>query len=67
MKHGIDISEWQGKINFQLVKTSGIDFVIIRAGYGKLLTQKDKCFEVNYQQARAAGLSLGAYWYSYAK
>ena len=63
---GIDVSEWQGNIDFAKVKKSGIDFVIIRAGYGKDASQKDKCFEHNYKNAKAAGLHIGAYWYSYA-
>ena len=63
---GIDVSAWQGKIDFQKVKQSGIDFVIIRAGYGKVASQKDPYFETNYKNAKAAGLQVGAYWYSYA-
>ena len=66
MIRGIDVSKWQGNINFQKVKESGISFVIIRAVYGKLPSQKDKCFEENYRKAKAAGLDVGAYWYSYA-
>ena len=66
MIRGIDVSKWQGNINFQKVKDSGISFVIIRAGYGKLPSQKDKCFEENYRKAKAAGFDVGAYWYSYA-
>ena len=66
MIRGIDVSKWQGNINFQKVKDSGISFVIIRAGYGKLSSQKDKYFEENYRKAKAAGLAVGAYWYSYA-
>jgi len=61
---GIDISKWQGAIDFQKVKNSGIQFVIIRAGYGT--KGKDEFFEVNYKKAKAAGLHVGAYWYSYA-
>ncbi len=38
--------------------------MIIRAGYGR--DGKDKCFEANYEGAKAAGLHVGAYWYSYA-
>lgn len=65
---GIDISTWQGSnIDFEKVKSSGVDFVIIRAGYGREKSQKDTCFEVNYQNAKAAGLLVGAYWYSYAE
>lgn len=64
---GIDVSQFQGNINFADVKASGIDFVIIRAGYGRYLSQKDPWFEANYKKAKAAGLNVGAYWYSYAK
>lgn len=62
-KKGIDVSEWQGDINwFEVDK----DFVIIRAGYGRELSQKDKKFERNYSGAKGAGIPCGAYWYSYA-
>ena len=63
---GIDVSQWQGNIDFNAVKKSGIDFVIIRAGYGREISQKDLYFEQNYKRAKAAGLNVGAYWYSYA-
>ena len=39
--NGIDVSQWQGDINWSEVSRSGIDFAIIRAGYGKELDQKD--------------------------
>jgi lysozyme len=61
---GIDVSVWQGAIDFNAVRNSGVDFVIIRAGYGT--NSKDKYFEENYRNAKAAGLHIGAYWYSYA-
>ena len=63
-KKGIDVSVWQGDIDFNSVKASGIEFVIIRAGYG--IGHKDKWFEENYRKAKTAGLDVGAYWYSYA-
>lgn len=64
---GIDISKWQGDINFKKVKSSGIDFVIIREGYGrKDPNQIDKKFKENYQKAKEAGLNVGVYHYSYA-
>lgn len=66
MLKGIDVSKWQGQIDFNAVKKSGIDFVIINAGYGKSVFQKDPCFEQNYTRAKAAGLKVGAYWFSYA-
>ena len=63
---GIDISKYQTNVDFTKVKAAGIDFVIIRAGYGKLISQKDPQFEAHYKAAKAAGLNVGAYWYSYA-
>lgn len=66
MKKGIDVSVHQGKIDWKKVKASGIDFAIIRAGYGREISQKDKRFEENYAGAKAAGIKIGAYWYSYA-
>ena len=63
---GIDVSRYQGKIDFEAVKRSGIDFVIIRAGFGRVSTQIDPMFEQNYNAAKSAGLHVGAYWFSYA-
>ena len=63
---GIDISEFQGNVDFKAVKNSGIDFVILRAGFGRETSQKDSCFEKNYKNAVDAGLDVGCYWYSYA-
>ena len=53
-------------IDWGKVKTDGIDFAILRAGYGKLASQKDQKFEQNYKNAKAVNLPVGAYWYSYA-
>lgn len=65
--NGIDVSEHQGEINWQAVKDSGlVDFVIIRAGYGKELNQVDDEFYRNIEGAKAVGLDVGIYWYSYA-
>ena len=66
IKHGIDVSEWQGNIAWGEV-AKHIDFAIIRAGLGRYSSQVDKCFLGNYNRAKAAGVKLGAYWYSYAK
>lgn len=62
-KFGIDVSEWQGKIDWSRVKT---DFAIIKAGYGKHESQKDPYFEANYKACKANNVPCGAYWYSYA-
>lgn len=60
----IDVSEWQGDIDFQRVKADKIDGVIIRAGYGK--GHVDGWFAANICKAIAAGMHIGVYWFSYA-
>ncbi len=63
----IDVSEHQGVINWAEVKESGIDYAILRAGFGRTsVDQTDETFESNYKNAKAAGLKLGVFWYSYA-
>jgi GH25 family lysozyme M1 (1,4-beta-N-acetylmuramidase) len=65
--NGIDVSKHNGNIDWQSVKASGkVNFCIIRAGYGKSISQKDAQFEANYKGAKAVGIPVGAYWYSYA-
>jgi lysozyme len=66
MIKGIDISYAQTNIDFEKIKAAGVDFVIIRAGYGRNVNQKDKMFESHYAGAKAVGLAVGCYWYSYA-
>ena len=65
--NGIDVSKWNGNIDFKKVKASGVNFAILRAGYGMFDYQKDPKFETYYKQAKSAGLAVGAYFYSYAK
>lgn len=63
----IDISHHNGEIDFEKVKGSGIDGAIIRTGFGiSSPRQKDRRFEEYYTGAKAAGLYVGAYHYSYA-
>ena len=64
MTYGIDVSKHQGMIDWSKVKT---DFAILRAGFGRYTSQKDPQFERNYAGAKAAGIPVGAYWYSYAR
>ena len=63
---GIDVSSHQGLIDWAKVKAAGIEFAIIRAGYGKYESQVDSRFEQNAFGALSAGLHVGAYWFSYA-
>lgn len=61
----IDVSEHQGNIDFNKVKASGVDGVIIRAGYGR--GNIDKRFKANIAAVINAGLGyIGVYWFSYA-
>lgn len=59
---GIDVSVWQGSINFEKVKLNGIDFVIIKAGGSDDDFYTDSCFEINYNNAKKAGLKIGCYY-----
>ena len=66
---GIDVSSYQETINWQQVKESGIEFVMIRAGYrgatrGAL--REDTNFQANYNGAKEAGLKVGVYFFSQA-
>lgn len=64
--NGIDVSVHQGTIDWKKVAATGIDFVIIRAGYGKYASQEDKKFKANIEGAHNAGIkNIGIYWYSY--
>ena len=63
---GIDVSKHNGSINWNQVKADGVQFAILRAGYGRVASQKDVKFEEYYSGAKAVGIPVGAYWYSYA-
>ena len=65
MIKGIDISEWQTDIDYMKLKQQGIEFAIIRCGYGKNASQKDKMFEKHYAGLKYAGIKIGCYLYSY--
>ena len=61
---GIDVSEHNGSINWSAVKKAGIEFAIIRSGYGTSHT--DNYFIANMKGAIAQGLHIGIYHFSYA-
>ncbi len=66
---GIDVSKWQGDIDFNKVKEAGASFVLMRIGVEGSSTRKiakDEYFEQNYQKAKDAGLKVGVYLYSIA-
>ena len=66
---GIDVSKWNGTIDWTAVKNSGIDYAIIRCGYrgssqGSLI--EDPKFAANIKGATAAGLKVGVYFFTQA-
>ena len=61
---GIDVSEWQGKINWAQVKTAGVDFAILRCGYAS--TYADTQWHNNVQGCLSTGMPFGVYLYSRA-
>lgn len=66
---GIDVSVYQGKPNWKQLKTEGVEFAIIRGGYGDAISypgQIDSSYEYNYKGCKDAGIPVGMYWYSYA-
>lgn len=63
--YGLDLSKHNGTVDFNVIKNNGNDFVILRCGYGVNGT-KDPKFEEYYRLAKAVGLKVGAYYYSYA-
>ena len=66
---GIDVSHYQGTINWKKVKDAGVKFALIRIGYGDTLSypgQIDSMYQRNYKECKSVGLPVGGYFYSYA-
>ena len=66
---GIDVSEFQGNIDWKAVADSGIDFAMIRVGYRGMKNgeiKEDACAKYNLQEASKNGLKIGAYFFSTA-
>ena len=63
---GIDVSAWQDEIDFEAVRKAGCEFVIMRIGYSEDGSMTvDKRFDENFRKAKAAGLKIGVYLFSY--
>ena len=67
---GVDLSEFQGEVDFEAMKNAGVEFVMLRIGgrfYGDDgVLYEDKSFDTFYENAKAAGLKVGAYFFSQA-
>ena len=63
----IDVSEWNGDIDWNAVKNDGVDYALIRCGFGRNIeSQDDKYFHINMEGALNAGIKVGVFFYSYA-
>ena len=63
MLQGIDVSRWQGTIDWARVKAAGIKFAILKCGGSDAGFYTDRTFERNYQEAKKNGILLGAYYF----
>lgn len=66
---GIDVSKWQGDIDFSKLKSAGVEFVIIRIGSSTGINGEnfiDSKFIQNIKNANSVGIPVGVYFYSYA-
>ena len=64
----IDVSEWNGDIDWNTAKDDDVKFAFIRCGFGQdIESQDDKYFHINMENAIKAGVKVGVYFYSYAK
>lgn len=60
---GIDVSRWQGDIDWEAVKEDGVEFAIIKAGGSDAGFYKDRTFEQNYAGCKENGIAVGAYYF----
>ena len=60
---GLDVSEFQGEVDWERVKAAGYKFAMLRAGYG--YNTVDKQFRRNASECNRIGLPIGAYWFCY--
>ncbi len=68
-KVGIDVSKWNGEIDWDKVKNAGVEFAIIRAGYRGSVTGsliEDPYFHINMKAAQASGVPVGVYFFTQA-
>lgn len=64
VKTGVDVSKWQGEIDWEKAKADGVEFAMLRAGYGQ--GNIDDRFKRNADECTRLGIPFGVYWFSYA-
>lgn len=65
MIKGVDLSTHNRGVDYQSLKDSGVEFAILRIGYGKDAGQRDAMFDEHYRGCKSVGIKVGAYHYSY--
>ena len=60
---GIDVSRWQGSINWDSVKQTDVEFVILKAGGSDAGLYVDPTFEHNYKECKRLGIPVGCYYF----
>jgi len=63
MRKGIDVSRWQGSINWDTVKQTDVEFVILKAGGSDAGVYVDPTFEHNYKECKRLGIPVGCYYF----
>ena len=63
MMQGIDVSRWQGQIDWAKVKAAGIKFAILKCGGSDAGFYSDRTFDYNYNEAKKNGIAVGAYYF----
>lgn len=63
---GVDVSSWQSNVDWKKFKAAGVEYAIIRAGFGSSASQVDSRFKSHIEGALAAGIKVGIYWFGYA-
>ncbi|MCQ2398829.1 MAG: glycoside hydrolase family 25 protein [Sphaerochaetaceae bacterium] len=63
-RHGIDVSRWQGRIDWHKLREAGVEFAMIKAGED---TETEVNFYENIKGAKEAGINCGVYWFSNAR
>ena len=64
VRRGIDVSDWQGEIDWERVKASGVEFVMLKCGAGQSLSEE--YFKRNADECTRLGIPFGVYFFSYA-
>ena len=65
MIKGVDLSTHNKNVDYKALKDSGVEFAILRIGYGKDEGQRDEMFDEHYRGCKSVGIKVGAYHYSY--